>query len=144
MRFWKCEFCEKWDFENVNFVENEILKMWILRKIRLWNCEFCEKWDFQNVNFSINWGFLPHCGIGNSNTKRGEILRPQSTVIDWFRLFWSKYRNSKFLTSNWAGGRFHSFDQPAPKCPLYNYGVKGFLTYSLIFELQQVSLSSRV
>ena len=23
----KCEFCEKWDFENVNFVKNEILEM---------------------------------------------------------------------------------------------------------------------
>ena len=30
MRHWKCEFCEKWDFEIG---------------------EFCEKWDFQNVNF---------------------------------------------------------------------------------------------
>ena len=58
MRLWKCEFCEKWDFENVNFVNNEIFKMWILWKMRLWNCEFCEKWDFQNVNFWINWGFL--------------------------------------------------------------------------------------
>ena len=31
-RIWcsKCEFCEKWDFQNVNFVKNEILKMWIL------------------------------------------------------------------------------------------------------------------
>ena len=31
-RIWclkKCEFCEKWDFEIVNCVKNEILKMWI-------------------------------------------------------------------------------------------------------------------
>ena len=35
MRLWKYEFCEKWDFENVNFVKNEILKTWILRKMRL-------------------------------------------------------------------------------------------------------------
>ena len=39
----KCEFCEKWDFENVNFVKIEILKMWILWKLRFWKCEFCEK-----------------------------------------------------------------------------------------------------
>ena len=51
MVFEKCEFCEKWDFENVNFVKNEILKMWILGKLWFWNCEFCEKWDFVNVNF---------------------------------------------------------------------------------------------
>ena len=30
MRIWKCEFCEKWDFEIVIFVKNKILKMWIL------------------------------------------------------------------------------------------------------------------
>ena len=29
-RLWNCEFSEKWGFENVNFVKNEILKMWIL------------------------------------------------------------------------------------------------------------------
>ena len=40
----------KWDFENMNSVKNEILKMWILWKMRLWSCEFCEKWDFENVN----------------------------------------------------------------------------------------------
>ena len=40
MSLWKCEFCQKWDFENVNFVK---------------------KWDFENVNFWINWGFLPQC-----------------------------------------------------------------------------------
>ena len=50
---WKCEFCEKWDFENVNlvkneilkilnFVKNEILKMWILWKMRRSKCEFSD------------------------------------------------------------------------------------------------------
>ena len=64
MRLWKCEFCEKWDFENVNFVKNQTLKLWILLKLRFWKCEFCEKWDLQNVNFWINWGFSPQCGPG--------------------------------------------------------------------------------
>ena len=41
MRLWNCEFCEKWDFENVLFVNNETLKMWILWKMKLWICEFC-------------------------------------------------------------------------------------------------------
>ena len=49
--FEKCEFCEKWDFENVNFVKIEISELWILWKIRLQKCEFCEKWDFIKVNF---------------------------------------------------------------------------------------------
>ena len=68
LMFEKCEFCEKWDFENVNLVKNEtlevwifwkneILKMWILWKMRLWKCEFCEKWDFENVNFVEKWDF---------------------------------------------------------------------------------------
>ena len=57
MSFLECEFCEKWDFENVNFANNEFLKMWILRimwKMIFWKCEFCEKWDFENVNFAKN------------------------------------------------------------------------------------------
>ena len=47
-------------FENVNFLQNAILKMWILSKMRLWKreffekCEFCEKWGFENVNFVKN------------------------------------------------------------------------------------------
>ena len=43
MRFWKCEFCVKWDSENVNFVKSEISKMWILWKVRLSKCEFLDK-----------------------------------------------------------------------------------------------------
>ena len=38
-------------FESVNFVKIEILKMWILWKMRFWKCEFCENLDFENVNF---------------------------------------------------------------------------------------------
>ena len=52
--FEKCEFCQKWGFENVNFDKNEVLKMWILSKMTLWKCEFCEKWGFENVNFDKN------------------------------------------------------------------------------------------
>ena len=52
--FGKCEFCEKEYFENVNFMKNETLKMWILWKMRLWNCEFCQKWDLENVIFVKN------------------------------------------------------------------------------------------
>ena len=55
--FWcfeKCEFCQKWDFKNVNFVRNETLKMWVLTKMRFQNCEFCQKWEFEIVNFVKN------------------------------------------------------------------------------------------
>ena len=54
MRLWKCEFCEKCDFENVNFVKNATLKLWILWKMPFWKCEFCQKCDFENVNFVKN------------------------------------------------------------------------------------------
>ena len=43
MRFWKCEFIQKWDFQNVNFVKNEIFKMWILWKMRFSKYEFLDK-----------------------------------------------------------------------------------------------------
>ena len=55
------EFCEKWEFEIVNFLKYVTLKMWILSKMRLWKCEFCKIWYLQNVTFWMNWGFLPHC-----------------------------------------------------------------------------------
>ena len=32
IRLSKCDFCEKWDFEIMNFVKHEILKIWILWK----------------------------------------------------------------------------------------------------------------
>ena len=64
--FEKCEFCGKRgpksvsfvkceNFEIVNFVKNEFLKMWILSKMNLFKkCEFCQKWVFENVNFVKN------------------------------------------------------------------------------------------
>ena len=56
IRLWKCEFCEKWDFENVNFAKNEILKLWISWKVRFSKCEFSDKSDFcPSVNFA-NYG----------------------------------------------------------------------------------------
>ena len=64
-RFYKCEFCEKWDFknvnfgkkwgfDNVNFVKKETLKLWIWSKMTYWKCEFCEKRDFEIVNLLKN------------------------------------------------------------------------------------------
>ena len=50
----KLTFIKKLSRIMVNFVKSEILKMWILWKIRLWKCEFCQNWDFQNVNFVKN------------------------------------------------------------------------------------------
>ena len=44
LMFEKCEFCEKWNFENVNFAKNP----------KNDKCKFCEKWDFENVNFVKN------------------------------------------------------------------------------------------
>ena len=46
--FQKYELCEKWDFENVNFMQNETFKMWILSK---------------NEIFKVRiFGYLPGCG----------------------------------------------------------------------------------
>ena len=47
---WKCEFCEKWDFEIVNFVKNETSKLWILSKMRFSKCDFLDKmWIYAPV-----------------------------------------------------------------------------------------------
>ena len=85
----------------MNFVENEVLKMWILWKERFWKCEFCEKWDFENVNFVKNeifkmWifgligGILPQCEL----------------IIYWSgrRFSYKKIETKKcpFWTARWA------------------------------------------
>ena len=62
MRFWNCEFCEKWDFEIMNFVKKwdfgivNFVKNEILLKLRFWNCEFCEKMRLWNCEFCEKWG----------------------------------------------------------------------------------------
>ena len=43
MKFWKCYFCEKCDFENVNFANNAILKQCISWIIWFLICEFLDK-----------------------------------------------------------------------------------------------------
>ena len=54
----KCEFCEKWDFENVNFVKIVIVKMWIFG----WFTDFCPSvyetfWlDFQTIQNGLPKG----------------------------------------------------------------------------------------
>ena len=54
LMFEKCEFCQIWDSQKVNFVKNETLIMWILSKMKLKKCIFCDKWYFQDVNFIKN------------------------------------------------------------------------------------------
>ena len=71
--FEKCEFCEKWDFENVNIVKNEIQL-----------CEFCETWDFRYVNFVEN--VISEIWIlRNMRFSRGEFLDEMLVfALVWF------------------------------------------------------------
>ena len=77
--FWKCDFCEKWDFENVNFFLKKMsfYKMWICKKNVSVKCDFCEKWVFENVNFvknvSVKCDFCEKWN-GNVNFVRNMIL----------------------------------------------------------------------
>ena len=79
-RLWNCEFCEQWDFQNVNFLKNVTLKMWILSILRFWKCEFCEKWDFERCEFCEKWDF-EKCEFRekwyfqNANFVRNEIFK---------------------------------------------------------------------
>ena len=109
--FEKCEFCEKWDFEIVNFVRNGTLKLWILRKTRLWKCEFCEIRDFKNVNFvkmrlwnrvkTIFWQFLWNFFLSAPSPK-AEPTGAKGAIrqVLWKMRFW-KWE----LCENW-GPRF--------------------------------------
>ena len=114
MRLWKCEFCQKWDFENVNFVKNETLKLWILSKMRLCKCEFCQKWEFQNVNFWTNWGFLPQCVVVIFVASMGAALWwIFSICVDW-------RRSHQFLReASWAPAR----REPVGNCMKISVGA---------------------
>ena len=61
MRYSKCEFCEKWNFENVSFVINETMKRQILKKKKLifWQIEgFCPSVASEASIFTIFPEFL--------------------------------------------------------------------------------------
>ena len=117
-RCYKCEFCEKWVWNCGFFFKNEILKIWILWKMRLWWCEFCEKWGFQNVNFWINWGFLPQCAL--------MVMLLVKTDTVWYQ-FW--------------GGR-HVFFFFIPE-ELFNDSAKGDSSSKLSSLITQLAEQSR-
>ena len=54
IRLWNCEFCQKWDFENVNFVKSD--KMWNFAPVWINNTE-C--WLNLIVSFFIRLFDLP-------------------------------------------------------------------------------------
>ena len=64
LRFWKWDFLEKYGFENVNFANNAILKLWIS-----W-----EMWFFDHVNFWMKCVFLPQCVLESHPKNRNFCL----------------------------------------------------------------------
>ena len=67
MRFWKCEFCQKWDFVNVNSVTNEIFKMWIFGLI----ADFCPSVDCRGCLTRLN-EVVPHAEKWNEAEWKNE------------------------------------------------------------------------
>ena len=51
MGFYQYEFCEKWDFENVNSVKNEVLKIWFLPQCGLFERNARVLEDKENINY---------------------------------------------------------------------------------------------
>ena len=94
--FQKCEFCEKWDFENVNFVKIKILKLWILWKLRFSKCDFWTKCGFspQSVEPWFKIRLLGHSGLlAVFALKRKRIFEQMwnsatAGVIDWLWRLW--------------------------------------------------------
>ena len=116
MRFWKGEFCEKWDFENVNCVKYENFKMWFFR---------------------INWGFLPQCvNLGNFMHDRllinhwffdrwkhspGKIFPSIGNLVELQRGFgrWFQQRHLQFYTPvQWATVVAGSLGWSQCQCPI--------------------------
>ena len=106
MRFWnvifvkngllKCDFCEKCNFENENFVKNVNLKMWIFQKIRFWMWISWNMWFWTCEFFGWNVDFRPSVGsrlmVVKSITRN--VLRSQDSP--------SKGLQHSFLFSLWS------------------------------------------
>ena len=95
MRLWKCEFCEKWDFEIVDFVKNETLKMRILSKSEILKCEFLDKLRILAPVCQPNYTLTPQ-GQANFETRMGQkwnyILNSSfvAHVLPWLLLHFSR------------------------------------------------------
>ena len=74
LRFWYCELCENWDFEIVNFIKIENLKLKNVNFVKI---------EILNILtiFSITWDFYEVTRF--RNLKSG-------TRIDWTIISWSK------------------------------------------------------
>ena len=79
MRRWKCEFCQKWEFENVNFVKNENLKIWQ---------QLTQDWHAENwaEKFSSKSRFA---GAELFSLSSATIVNKQSRNLSWR---WKKCR----------------------------------------------------
>ena len=82
----KCEFCEEWDLENVNFVKNETLNMWIFGQIE----DFAPVWKWGKNQFLtqfftwqiwISWRLLPLYPSNYTHPKRVEPPNPRPRVM---------------------------------------------------------------
>ena len=135
MRFQKCEFSEKWDFRNVNFVKIEISEMWILWKMRFLEMWILGKMRFQKLGFSI-CEFLDKMWI----------FAPAWRVIWNFLVLSASSHTQKqiasFSTRSSHTRRFRDFSrhgkvrkQRSWNCSLFD----NFLNHSLIFIVRRLS-----
>ena len=84
--FKSCEFCEKIDVQDVNFVKIETLNIsffFFFLKNMIFIMWILKNWDFHNVNFWMNWWFLPQCVSPKFST---------SMISSWFKKV-RKYSN---------------------------------------------------
>ena len=85
----------------MNFVKNEIMKLWILWKMRLWNCEFREKWDvaklwivnrFTRTKWDLFWWLFNYCVIIFHATN---LCRRTIRCLGHIHKFWSSNFSSR-------------------------------------------------
>ena len=118
LRFWKCDFCEKCDFENATFVKNGLLKCDFCEicdfenaifcyknvnfaKNAILKCEFLEKCDFEHVIFWIKFGFLPQC-VKQGVWRTGHAIHGMMMMTIFFQfgcqhLMWNRVKHSSLL-----------------------------------------------
>ena len=77
MMLWKCDFCEKLHFQNVNFVKNETLKMRFWSKNEILKCEFFDKLTI----FALVWFCV---------SSKNLVISGQRWSLHYFPKEWSR------------------------------------------------------
>ena len=122
MIFWNCEFHEKCEFENVNFVKIEICKVWFLDKCRfLPQCVLCtnkERVLFPTPFATLRGTCSINCHIFQGYASVNATFKTASGTSSWAIGCLLVPFGSTGLSSSWVGGRLSGIGRFTLACSI--------------------------